>query len=588
MHTPTGLSLRQPGHGDRWPGSAPCVRAAEELVDAGRGARRGWSASTASAELQRSRPARACRGAGRRGARAYGEGLERSLGSAGADDGTASSTDDGVIASLLLIHGLYPVRSRRGSGGARQRAAVHGVARRRRRAPRPRGRRRPPAAGGQLQRLPGLRVDARARHQAGARRGRARPGRGRGRGRGEGRAEPPSAATPRRWAPARRPRAGPAWVDARRASPTLADGSAAAEVAGGRAAGRHVGGTLLAYRNALRGLRRAARGGRAGRRLLACPACERRFDLPLAGRSRRRRRAPARPRAAAARRRRGVRVALAADATRRPGGPGGRAALRRPGRRPAPARPLRRTASGAGRGDGERCELCGIAIPRTTATCCTSRSGGSSAPARPAARCAPATPTTARRARAGCGWRLRPPRRAVGALPDPDRARVLPALERGGQRRRAVPEPGRARPRASSTSRPGTRSWPRTPCSSELEADVEALIVNRLGDPPQLRDRADRRVLPAGRADQGCNWEGISGGDAVERRVAGFFGELREGRRDVSAAGDVRRRTEAGARDAAQEFEVLGAAAEPFAAAPTLASPLRVTEPDGARSTRSR
>ena len=67
----------------------------------------------------------------------YGEGLERIFAALeqaprGACDALA---DDGVVASLLLIHGLYPVplADARG-GGARQRAAVHGVARRRRRA----------------------------------------------------------------------------------------------------------------------------------------------------------------------------------------------------------------------------------------------------------------------------------------------------------------------------------------------------------------------------------------------------------------------------------------------------------------------
>ena len=43
--------------------------------------------------------------------------------------------------------------------------------------------------------------------------------------------------------------------------------------------------------------------------------------------------------------------------------------------------------------------------------------------------------------------------------------------------------------------------------------------------PPQLRDRADRRGLPAGGAVK-ANWQGISGGAGVEEAVAGFFDEL--------------------------------------------------------------
>ena len=38
------------------------------------------------------------------------------------------------------------------------------------------------------------------------------------------------------------------------------------------------------------------------------------------------------------------------------------------------------------------------------------------------------------------------------------------------------------------------------PVLDDLEPDVEALIVNRIADPPQLRHRADRPLLRAGRA----------------------------------------------------------------------------------------
>ena len=51
--------------------------------------------------------------------------------------------------------------------------------------------------------------------------------------------------------------------------------------------------------------------------------------------------------------------------------------------------------------------------------------------------------------------RARDPRRSVGELPDPDRARVLHGVDGDELRGGDVPEPGAARPRASSTSSPG-------------------------------------------------------------------------------------------------------------------------------------
>ncbi len=64
------------------------------------------------------------------------------------------------------------------------------------------------------------------------------------------------------------------------------------------------------------------------------------------------------------------------------------------------------------------------------------------------------------------------------------------------------------------------------PVLTQLDADGEALVVNRLGDPPQYA------ILPI---DQ-CyalvglirvNWEGISGGDALTRAVPEFFAQVR-------------------------------------------------------------
>jgi hypothetical protein len=65
------------------------------------------------------------------------------------------------------------------------------------------------------------------------------------------------------------------------------------------------------------------------------------------------------------------------------------------------------------------------------------------------------------------------------------------------------------------------------PVLNDLDEDVEGLIVNRMGDGNQVAiapiDDCYRLVgaIKAG-------WEGISGGDAVERVVPGFFAELRE------------------------------------------------------------
>ncbi len=60
-----------------------------------------------------------------------------------------------------------------------------------------------------------------------------------------------------------------------------------------------------------------------------------------------------------------------------------------------------------------------------------------------------------------------------------------------------------------------------------LEADAEALIVNRMADPPQFAiapiDDCYRLVGLIK-----LSWEGIAGGDGPERAVGGFFAELRE------------------------------------------------------------
>jgi hypothetical protein len=65
------------------------------------------------------------------------------------------------------------------------------------------------------------------------------------------------------------------------------------------------------------------------------------------------------------------------------------------------------------------------------------------------------------------------------------------------------------------------------PVLASLEADAEALIVDRTAEPGRFAiapiDECYRLVGMVK-----ANWEGISGGDAIERTVPGFFAELRE------------------------------------------------------------
>jgi hypothetical protein len=60
-----------------------------------------------------------------------------------------------------------------------------------------------------------------------------------------------------------------------------------------------------------------------------------------------------------------------------------------------------------------------------------------------------------------------------------------------------------------------------------LEIDAEALVVNRMADPPQYAiapiDECYRLVGMIK-----LNWEGISGGSGVERAIGEFFGQLQE------------------------------------------------------------
>ncbi len=73
-------------------------------------------------------------------------------------------------------------------------------------------------------------------------------------------------------------------------------------------------------------------------------------------------------------------------------------------------------------------------------------------------------------------------------------------------------------------------SWSRmralNPVLERLEADIEGLVANRLSDPPMYAIAPiDRCYALTGTVK--ANWEGISGGPAVEAAVARFFDELR-------------------------------------------------------------
>jgi hypothetical protein len=73
-------------------------------------------------------------------------------------------------------------------------------------------------------------------------------------------------------------------------------------------------------------------------------------------------------------------------------------------------------------------------------------------------------------------------------------------------------------------------SWSRlrelNPVLEDLEPDAEALIVNRMGEPPSFAIAPiDRCYMLVGLIK--ASWEGISGGQEVESAVAGFFEELR-------------------------------------------------------------
>lgn len=65
------------------------------------------------------------------------------------------------------------------------------------------------------------------------------------------------------------------------------------------------------------------------------------------------------------------------------------------------------------------------------------------------------------------------------------------------------------------------------PVLESLEPDAEALVVNRISDPPQFAIvPIDECYALVGSVKE--SWEGISGGAAIEREVPGFFARIRE------------------------------------------------------------
>ena len=64
------------------------------------------------------------------------------------------------------------------------------------------------------------------------------------------------------------------------------------------------------------------------------------------------------------------------------------------------------------------------------------------------------------------------------------------------------------------------------PVLRDLEPDAEALIVNRMADPPMFAIAPiDRCYMLVGLVK--ASWEGISGGQGVEQAIGRYFDELR-------------------------------------------------------------
>ena len=423
------------------------------------------------------------------------------------------------MASLLLIHGLYPVdledaRAR----GARQGAAVHGVPRRRRRA------RRASTDGVARLRLVGpcngcpasaATLEWRSSRRSRRRRPTSRAWRSRA-------SQPPPAGArrPRRCRFRRRRRSTSGWRSsgAGDAEPGALTGvSARPELVVA-----NVDGTCSPTAT----LRRLRRGARARRRsaaaTLTCPRAARASTC----------------RSRAARGEEGSQ--LAPVPLLRGAGPG--SGWRWPRERPAPGAPV------AGRAG------CGACAPAVAAR---------AAPPAPssAASCAARVPSdhrhllhleraadplrlravlgdalgrgraAARRDARASGTGFDALRRALGA-----RSRSRSAWRSSASARSAdgvvalYPSPGggdgvRARPR-----RRGTSWWSANPVLADLEPEVEALIVDRLADPPRPRDRADRPLLRARGDDQGALGGDLRRATRSRTRSTAFFARLPDAR----------------------------------------------------------
>ena len=118
--------------------------------------------------------------------------------------------------------------------------------------------------------------------------------------------------------------------------------------------------------------------------------------------------------------------------------------------------------------------------------------------------------------------RLRPARRALGPVPDPDRAGLLLPQRGGGRRRRAVPEPGR-RHGVRAVPRRVERAGRRQPGAARSRARGRGARRQPARRPAPACDRPDRPLLRAGRDDQGDAGRGSPAGDAVANAVEAFF-----------------------------------------------------------------
>ena len=447
------------------------------------------------------------------------------------------------MATLLLIHDLHPVplehRVQDALDSVRPYMESHGgnvelLSRR--------GRRRPDPPARQLLGLLGVVGHARAGDQAGARGGGARPGGARGRGR-----RPQTAAaglpmvtqSPPTGSSSRGDPAAPQPLVVRRRSRSACSRTGRwprSASAGSDLVVANVDGTLLAYRDRCASCGGALHDGRAVGRRAGLPRVRAVVLPPARGPVDGRRPAAARAGAAAARGGPRQGGARRSDATRRPvadavaarrradvvsglRGGSARAATRRSPRR---ARHRRRPT------DTEALRSLRHRHPRgPPPPAARWPSAGSCARARRAGRCARARATTARPATGRCGCRASTSPTRCGRA-----SRSRSGWRSSWSRRspRAWSRCTRARAGATETEL-HFESWSRmvelNPVLDDLEPDIEGLIVNRLADPPHVRDRADRPLLRAHRHDQGAPGRGSPAAPASSRRSTRFFDELR-------------------------------------------------------------